>query len=110
MPRLLALALAAALAAGLAPALAPAAAAPGGGRAYLVLLRDAEVGAARVGAAAAELARAHRLEPTHVYGTVVRGFAARVPDAELAALRRDPRGSGRRHRGEPALPGVHPIR
>ena len=91
MRRLLALVLVAALAAGLAPALAPAAPAPGDGGAYLVLLRDAEVGAAGVGAAAAELARAHRLEVTHVYETVVRGFAARVPDAELAALRRDPR-------------------
>jgi subtilisin len=91
MPRLFALVALAALTVGLVPAALPTVAAPSGGRDYLVLLRDAEVSAAQVGAAATELARAHRLEVTHVYETVVRGFAARVPDAELAALRRDPR-------------------
>jgi subtilisin len=91
MHRLIALVALAALAAGLVPAASPAGAAPSRGRGYLVLLRDTEVSAAQVGTAATELTRSHRLELTHVYETVVRGFAARVPDAELAALRRDPR-------------------
>ena len=91
MHRLIALVALAALATGLLPTTLPTVAAPSGGRDYLVLLRDSEVSAAQVGTAATEVTRAHRLELTHVYETVVRGFAARVPDAELAALRRDPR-------------------
>jgi len=91
MHRLFALVALAALAAGLVPATLPTVAAPSGGRDYLVLLRDAEISTAQVGAAATKVAAAHHLELTHVYETVVRGFAARVPDAELAALRRDPR-------------------
>jgi subtilisin family serine protease len=107
MHRVLALVALVALAAGLVPSAPPAASAPRGGRDYIVLLRDdAEVGsgrgvaAARAGAAAAELARGHRLEVTNVYETVVRGFAARVPDDALAELRRDPRVA----RIEPDLP------
>ena len=102
MSRLLALVSLVALAAGLAPAAEPAPAAPRGGRVYIVLLDDAGVGAAGVGAAAAAagIARSHRAEVTNVYETVVRGFAARVSDDGLAALRRDPRVA----RVEPDLP------
>jgi subtilisin family serine protease len=87
-----ALAVLVALATGLAPAAAPAA--PRAKQTYLVLFDEAGVAAAGAGAAraaTAEVARSHRLEVTNVYETVVRGFAARVPDDALAALRRDPR-------------------
>jgi subtilisin len=42
-------------------------------------------------AAANALARAHGLTVGHVYGHALNGFSARVPDARLSALQRDPR-------------------
>jgi subtilisin family serine protease len=60
-------------------------------RDQIVVLRDGVVSAARVGVAAADLARRHRLDVTNTYDTVLRGFAARIPDGELDRLRRDPR-------------------
>ena len=103
MSRLLTLAAVDALAAGFVLAAEPTpapAAAPPGGRSYIVAFRTDAVGAAAVCAAAADLARAHGLAVTHVYDTVLQGFAARVPDAALAGLRRDPRVAG----VEPNLP------
>jgi subtilisin len=42
-------------------------------------------------ARAAEVARAHGLQATHLYGAALVGFAATVPSERLEALRRDPR-------------------
>lgn len=39
---------------------------------------------------AGAVAAAHGLNPTHTYGTVFSGFAARVPEARMNALRNDP--------------------
>ena len=90
MPRRFALIVLVALVA-LASTASPVPAAPRAKQTYLVLLDESGVGAAQAGLATAELARGHRLEVTNVYETVVRGFAARIPDDELADLRRDPR-------------------
>ncbi len=55
---------------------------------YIVVLRP-EVADPR--AAAAGLGRDHGLSVSHVYDTVLNGFAARVPAQALAGLRRNPR-------------------
>ncbi len=52
------------------------------------MLRD---DVARPGAVAAELARAHGLAVSHVYRHALKGFAAQIPDAALAAIERNPR-------------------
>ncbi|HEX9941376.1 MAG TPA: S8 family serine peptidase [Thermoanaerobaculia bacterium] len=41
--------------------------------------------------AAAEIARGFGVEPTATWGTALFGFAARIPEGRLAALRNDPR-------------------
>jgi subtilisin family serine protease len=46
---------------------------------------------ARGRAMAADVARAHSLEPTFLYGAAIVGFTAEVPSARIEALRRDPR-------------------
>jgi len=42
-------------------------------------------------AAAVAVAHEHGVEPRHSYGTALVGFAARIPEARLQALRNDPR-------------------
>ena len=66
---------------------APAAAAPSGSGQYIVVLRDAVDPAA----VAAEHARRHAAEVSHVYRAALRGYAATLPAARLAALRADAR-------------------
>jgi subtilisin family serine protease len=61
--------------------------APAMGRYVVVLKRDV----ARPGAVAAELARRHGLGVGRVYGTALKGFAARLPAQAVEVLKRDPR-------------------
>ena len=80
--------LAAAAVAGGALALAPAgAAAATPDAAYVVVLRDG----AHPSAVADEHRRRHGAQVTHTYGTALRGYAARLTDAGLGAVRRDAR-------------------
>lgn len=61
---------------------------PDGTDRYIVIFRP---GVGNVRTAAAELRRQNNLAVTHVYDTVLDGFAARVPAQALAGLRRNPR-------------------
>jgi len=63
-----------------APAAAPS-------RPVIVLLKDS----ASSDAVASEHARTRRASVKHVYGAALQGYAASVPDDQLAALRQDPR-------------------
>ena len=63
------------------------AAPPRAGR-FIVVLEDSAASPAQV--AAAHAGRFH-LDVTAVYGSAIRGYAAKVPGAALAALRADPR-------------------
>ena len=54
---------------------------------YVVVLN----GGADPGGVAAEHGRRFNAEVSHVYGTALKGYAARVPAARLASLRADPR-------------------
>lgn len=55
----------------------------GGERRVIVVLKD--------GSDAAGIARAANVAPSHVYQRVITGFAARLPEAAIAALSRNPR-------------------
>jgi subtilisin len=55
---------------------------------YIVVLHDS---VAEPGAVANEIARAHGLRLGHVYAHALRGFAATIPAARLAAISADPR-------------------
>ncbi|MFN2469011.1 MAG: S8 family serine peptidase [Gaiellaceae bacterium] len=68
--------------------LAAAAPADGADVASVVVVLKGDVGSARV---ADEHVRAHGVAVTHLYGTALSGYAARVPSGRLEVLRRDPR-------------------
>lgn len=55
--------------------------------AYVVVLRDS----ADPGAVAAEHARTHGAEVSHVYAYALKGYAARIPEARVARVLADPR-------------------
>ncbi len=60
---------------------------------YIVVFKDAALGGARlsVASAIAEVAGEASVKPSHVYSSVLKGFAAEMSEGQVAALRADPR-------------------
>ncbi|MFL5537696.1 MAG: S8 family peptidase [Longimicrobiaceae bacterium] len=75
-----------------APATPPAAVSQSAGK-YIVVFKDASFGGPRasVSRAITEVADGQSIEPSHVYSAVLKGFAATLSEAQVAALRADPR-------------------
>jgi len=76
-----------------APATPPAAASQSMSGKYIVVFKDASFGGPRasVSRAITDVAEGQSITPSFVYSTALKGFAAQLSEAQVAALRADPR-------------------